>query len=168
VVRIAAGRRRLTRCWTGAAEGSLLSFYQCDAAARSTRSLDVLNRTTMKAEIRKPEEKPSATECPKQFCFFWVEKGARFADGLYDSLQEAINHAVFVQDDFCRCTFGVCNRLALKNAERDWYEPNEVELAKAGLPWFYFIPTPEKLDGESQEEYIQGSELLWGVEHWRR
>jgi hypothetical protein len=98
----------------------------------------------MNSEQRKPEEKPNPTECPKQFCFHWAEKGSRLAEGFYCSLDEALNHMAFVQDDFCACTFGLCIRLDSINGDKDWYEPNEPELERASLPWFYFIPAHTK------------------------
>jgi|SRR5688572_17544129 len=122
----------------------------------------------MEAEERKPKEKPSPAECPRRFCFFWLEKGSRFAEGLYDSLQKAIKHAAFMQDDLCGCTFGVCKRLDPVNGKKDWHEPNDLELEKAGLPLFYFIAAPESVDIESREEYIRDSETLWGEEHWKK
>jgi hypothetical protein len=69
----------------------------------------------------------------------------------------------FVQDDHCGCSFGVCIRLDPINGNNDWYEPNEVKLEKAGLPWFYFIPGPENLVDEERDKYVQESERLWGI-----
>ena len=122
----------------------------------------------MNAGMRKTEEKPDQTQCPSQYCYIWAEKGSRLADGLYDNLEDALKDAAFVQDDLCGCTFGVCKRLDPINGDRDWYEPNEYKLTEAGLPWFYFISTPESVDIEMREEYIRDSERLWGTEHWRK
>src|SRR5262245_52812435 len=122
----------------------------------------------MRAEGRNQTEKPSPTECPKEFCFFWVKRGSRFAKGLDNDLEEALNHAALMQGDQCGCSFGICRRLDPINGNKDWYEPNEVKLEEAGLPWFYFISGPEKLVAELRDKYIRESELLWGIKHWEK
>jgi hypothetical protein len=96
----------------------------------------------MEEERRKQTEIPSPTECPGKFCFFWLERGSRFAKGLYNDLDEALNHTAIVQDNQCGCSFGICRRLDPGSSNKDWYEPNEVRLEEAGLPWFYFISSP--------------------------
>jgi hypothetical protein len=122
----------------------------------------------MQAEGRKQIEKPNPAECPRHFCFLWIERGSRVAEGLYNSIDEALNHVAFVQDDQCGCSFGVCSRLDPINGSNDWYEPNEMKLEKAGLPWFYFIPGPENLVDEERDKYVQESERLWGIKHWEQ
>ena len=88
----------------------------------------------------KIEEKPPASECPREFCFLW------------DTSEEA-----------CGSPFGLCRRLDAGHGERDFYEPHEPNLERAGLPWFYFIPDGEKLVAELRDEYERESQKLWGV-----
>jgi hypothetical protein len=83
-------------------------------------------------------EKPSALACPHGFCFLWD----------YSKSQ-------------CGKTFGLCIREDASHSQKDWYEPNEPELEKAGLPWFYFIPNKEKLVEDLKEEYEVESRKLW-------
>ncbi len=87
----------------------------------------------------KVEEKPPALECPREFCFLW------------DNSEEA-----------CGCPFGLCKRLDAENGERDFYEPHEPNLERAGLPWFYFIADVEKVVAELREKYNRESQKLWG------
>ncbi len=67
----------------------------------------------------------------------------------------------------CRCPCGLCTRLDAEQGDHDWYEPHEPNLRQAGLPWFYFIPTPAKLVPDLRTSYIEESEALWGEEHWQ-
>ena len=65
----------------------------------------------------------------------------------------------------CSCTSGVCTRLDPVAGGRDWYEPCGPDLERDGLPWFYFIPSADKLAAEFRERYLQESRALWGGEH---
>ena len=94
-----------------------------------------------------PREKPDAAQCPQCFCFFWGASEPRAAPR-------------------CLCSHGVCTRLDHARGDHDWYEPHESELEEAGLPWFYFVPSPEILVGELRDDYIAESQVLWGEKHW--
>ena len=83
-------------------------------------------------------EKPSALKCPHEFCFLWGNTKGQ-----------------------CRRTFGLCIREDAISSQKDWYEPSEPELEKAGLPWFYFIANKENLIDELKEEYEMESQELW-------
>jgi hypothetical protein len=110
--------------------------------------------------------KPPATTCPQHYCFFWREAGDWTSPGLYLNLEEALQNLQPVQRIGCGCSFGRCTRLEPVNGDHDWYEPAEPILEQDGLPWFYFIPSPDKL-AELREKYIVESEALWGKEHWK-
>jgi len=99
-----------------------------------------------------PREKPPSDVCPKDFCFFWSKRGARIdlAGRLFESLEDALEvlateTPVVRFSAGCRCVFGTCSRAVPAPGNRDWYEPHEPALKKAGLPWFYFIPSADKL-----------------------
>ncbi|HVK16522.1 MAG TPA: hypothetical protein VM533_06205 [Fimbriiglobus sp.] len=83
----------------------------------------------------------------------------------YQSFDEAIVRC----DDWvefprggCACGFGVCTRLDPVAGDHDWYEPCEPALERDGLPWFYFIPSVDKLAPEFHEQYLRESQALWG------
>jgi hypothetical protein len=85
----------------------------------------------------------------------------------YGSFEEAIAR----RDDWvefphggCSCTCGLCTRLDPVAGDRDWYEPCEPALEGDGLPWFYFIPSVQKLTPEFHERFLQVSRALWGNE----
>lgn len=113
-----------------------------------------------------PQEKPPAGICPQKYCFFWKEKDSWSAPGLYENLQEALQNAQLISEGQCGCSWGICLRLNPLASERDLYEPHEPFLEYDGLPWFYFIPHPSTLRGESRQKYILESEKLWGKKHW--
>ncbi|MCX7923119.1 MAG: hypothetical protein N3B21_14075 [Clostridia bacterium] len=94
-------------------------------------------RNSVKWNIYK---KPDENKCPESFCFLWS-----------------------VSEEKCDRAFGKCKREDATNSNRDFYEPCEAELEKFGLPWFYFIPSEEKLVEERREEYRRESKKLWGV-----
>ena len=110
--------------------------------------------------------KPPALLCPQRYCFFWSEAGEWAADGLYASLDEALERSEPVAQSGCRCSFGLCLRADAANGVRDYYEPHEPRLEESGLPWFYFITTPRNLVDDLKEVYIRDSERLWGARHW--
>ncbi|KAB8142989.1 hypothetical protein F8S13_12165 [Chloroflexia bacterium SDU3-3] len=110
-------------------------------------------------------KKPSSTICPQIYCFHWRAAGGWVAEGLYPNLQVAYQAQEFVATSRCGCHFGHCARLGVLG-DCDWYEPDELQLAQDGLPWFYFIPNPQMLPEEMRDEYIRASELLWGTLHW--
>lgn len=64
----------------------------------------------------------------------------------------------------CSCSFGLCTRLDPIAGDHDWYEPCEPALDRDGLPWFYFIPSADKVGAEFRERYLRESEELWGKE----
>jgi hypothetical protein len=94
-------------------------------------------------------EKPDFKICPKRLCFFWSEKDKN--KGISGS---------------CRRTFGICFRENPENSVKDWYEPFEPFLKEEDLPWFYFIPKPDKIIKKFRKRYIEESEKLWEKEHW--
>jgi hypothetical protein len=85
-----------------------------------------------------PNEKPDLTVCPQQFCWFWLEEEELFASSLHSSVDEAWENLQVVEKVGCGCAFGPCRRETGNPGHEDWYEPCEPELAKHGLPWFYF------------------------------
>lgn len=86
--------------------------------------------------------KPDPMQCPGRFCF-----NGHPTRG-------------------CMNPFGSCSREHSFGGDTDWYEPCEPELCKAGLPWFYYIPSTKTLRRDFHEEYIRESEALWGEKHW--
>ncbi len=39
---------------------------------------------------------------------------------------------------------------------------HQLRLERHGLPWFYFIPSPDKVVEERREQYIREAKRLWG------
>ena len=110
--------------------------------------------------------KPPALLCPQRYCFFWTEAGARAANGLYASLDEALKRLEPVAQSDYRCRHGLCLRADAANGNGDYYEPHEPRLDESGLPWFYFITTPMNVIDDLKEIYIRDPERLWGARHW--
>lgn len=112
-------------------------------------------------------QKPPADFCPGRYCFLWVPPGgaADLSGRTYSSFQEAITRRAdwteFPQGG-CGCRFGVCTRLDPVAGDHDWYEPFEPALERDGLPWFYFIPSTDKLAPKFHERYLRESQALWG------
>lgn len=113
--------------------------------------------------------KPPADFCPGRYCFMWVPPGgpADMSGRSYDSFQEAVTR----RDDWvefpqggCSCSIGLCTRIDPFGGDRDWYEPCEPALERDGLPWFYFIPSIDKLAPEFHERYLRESQALWDRE----
>ena len=105
-----------------------------------------------------PAEKPDATVCPHEFCFFWRRANWNEMVPAYVRL--------YATEGECMCEFGTCTRLDPEHGDRDWYEPDEPDLQEAGLPWFYFIASPNSLAPQLKEKYTAESEAVWGKEHW--
>ena len=85
----------------------------------------------------------------------------------YRSVQEALTRSdgwVRFPRGGCSCSSGLCTRLEPVAGNRDWYEPFEPELERDGLPWFYFIASPNELVRDSRERYLRESRELWGEE----
>ncbi len=114
----------------------------------------------------KPTEKPDATQCPGRFCWHWLSEGDLFAPGLHANHEEGLRRLQPIGAAHCGCSFGICRRSAPGRGGRDRYEPDEPELERAGLPWFYFLPSPDKIVDELRDRYIAESEALWGEKHW--
>jgi hypothetical protein len=76
-------------------------------------------------------------ECPKHFCFNFIEAGMYFSSGIFNSLDEALESAnvVALQD---RCSWSGCRRWTRNASDSDFYEPYEPELDKAGLAHDHF------------------------------
>src|ERR1043165_9978148 len=87
--------------------------------------------------------RPPANTCPQEFCFHWVVPGGKASPpgrkygSSLEALQDSPNWPVWPEGG-CACGLGVCTRLDPVNGDRDYYEPHEVSLERAGLPRFYF------------------------------
>lgn len=96
----------------------------------------------------------SKNECPNEYCSFWRKAGNQADYGVYLNLEEALKNLELVEQSHCGCSFGICKR----NEEctdlnaLDYYEPQEVQLEKDGLPWFYFMD-PNKLKVKDKKNY---------------
>lgn len=113
--------------------------------------------------------KPPADFCPGRYCFFWVPPGgiADMSGHIYRSLAEAMRRSDGLVDfplGGCACSFGLCTRLDPIAGDHDWYEPCEPALKNDGLPWFYFVPSVERLEPKLHEQYLRESQELWGDE----
>ncbi len=111
--------------------------------------------------------RPPADFCPGRYCFQWVPPGgaADMSGRTYRSFREAIARRdgwVDFPQGGCGCGVGLCTRLDPVDGDSDWYEPCELALERDGLPWFYFIPSVEKLAPEFHERYLGESQALWG------
>ena len=56
----------------------------------------------------------------------------------------------------------ICRRLDVARGTGDYYEPHELRLEEAGLPWFYFFPNADTIVDEMKDDYARGSKELWG------
>ena len=90
----------------------------------------------MKNEDYPPQ--PDLTICPKHFCFFWNEEGDYVAKGLHKNVEEAMGKMIRVTRNHCGFSYGQCVRNEDLRGDKDYYEPCEPRLEKAGLPDFYF------------------------------
>jgi hypothetical protein len=75
-------------------------------------------------------------------------------------LEDSVNWAMW-PDGGCACPFGRCTRLDAVTGDADFYESHGLNLARTGLPWFYFN-TLENLQDEFHEQFLRESEQLWG------
>lgn len=73
---------------------------------------------------------PEEIRCPRQHCFFWLEKGDLYAGGLHKSLEAALEQLETTTESRCECSAGVCirdERLPLSEKDpgvyKDFYEP---------------------------------------------
>ena len=64
---------------------------------------------------------PSKHVCPETFCFFWREDKCDEAYRAFDRRTDCVRRPSCLPD------------------ARDWYEPCEPELDRAGLPHDYFV-----------------------------
>ena len=110
-------------------------------------------------------EKPDPTQCPRAFCFMWHGPSSRFASGAKLPIVVSSASAAPGSDGHCACPFGICTRYNPDVGKRDWYEDHGPHLREAGLPWFYFYPSPDSLVPELRQRYIEESEALWGTNH---
>jgi len=100
-----------------------------------------------------PNQQPDLSICPQHFCFFWDEKGDLKAPGFYKSPEEALNHFVKITKSQCGFQYGCCSRNKAVNGIKDFYEPCEPRLEKAGLPDFYFNPPEWHQSAEKKPIY---------------
>ncbi len=97
----------------------------------------------------KSHQQPDITVCPENFCFFWEEEGDQVARGMHESVEKAMSQLVRVNKRQCGFHYGLCVRNKQVVGVKDFYEPCEPHLRKAGLPDFYFddpqkYQSPEK------------------------
>lgn len=85
-----------------------------------------------------PSQQPDLTVCPENFCFFWEEEGDYVARGMHESPEKAMEKLVRVNKRQCGFHYGLCVRNKQVAGVKDFYEPCEPRLRKAGLPDFYF------------------------------
>lgn len=111
-------------------------------------------------------QKPPADICPGRYCFMWMPvSGATSPDGTFLPSRGATSRRAEgndFPDGNCGCEFGVCTRLDPVHGDHDWYETDDPNLRRDGLPWFYFIPSAEHLVPEFREQYLRESHALWG------
>src|SRR5947208_7785331 len=106
--------------------------------------------------------KPPADICPQEYCFMWVapDYAADMSGRVYSSMKESLNNRsawVTFPSGGCGCSFGICTRMDPINGNRDWYEPCGPALERDGLPWYYFIPSPEGLRPARRAQYLRES-----------
>ena len=106
------------------------------------------------------KQKPDPAVCPCQFCFFWSAANGK-------QRGRSVEERLYTTEGKCWCDFGICIRLNPEEGDRDWYSTDNPDLEEAGLPWFYFIPSPDSLVPHARDKYIADSEALWGREHWK-
>lgn len=61
---------------------------------------------------------------------------------VFSDIKKAIkvaDRAKPAKDGYCGCAFGDCIRTKNKSTNKDWYEPNEPELERNGLPLDYYL-----------------------------
>jgi len=98
-----------------------------------------------------PHQQPDLSICPQHFCFFWDAEGDLKASGFYKSPEEASKNFVKITKSQCGFQYGCCSRNKAENGTKDFYEPCEPALKKAGLPDFYFSPPAwERSAGEKE------------------
>lgn len=92
--------------------------------------------------------------CPEKFCFLWHEKGIYIAKGVCLNLEDSFQDLEYVDNSHCGCPFGICKRNKDCNDTnaKDFYEPNEIELRKLGLSWFYYMDS-NHLNNEDKKKY---------------
>ncbi len=111
-------------------------------------------------------KRPPPDVCPRQYCFHWVVPGGkaappgrRYASSL-EALKDSVNWSVWPEGG-CACSLGRCTRLDTATGDADFYEAHDLNLERAGLPWFYFA-TVENLRPEFHEQFLREAEELWG------
>ncbi len=86
---------------------------------------------------------PDYTICPKQFCFFWQDEGDYIAPGFYPNVEEALQHLTLITKSGCGFRYGKCRRDTVdqepNQVYKDFYEPCEPALDKAGLAHMHFV-----------------------------
>jgi hypothetical protein len=80
-------------------------------------------------------------QCPKKYCFHWVEEGDIHLPFVLSDIKKAVkiaNKAIPAKEGYCGCSFGSCIRNSNDSTNNDWYEPHELELENDGLPLDHF------------------------------
>ncbi|PGZ86724.1 hypothetical protein [Bacillus sp. AFS029533] len=80
-------------------------------------------------------------QCPKKYCFHWVGEGDIHLPFVFSDIKKAMkitNKAKSAKEGYCGCSFGSCIRKSNNLTHKDWYEPNEPEIEKDGLPLDHF------------------------------
>jgi hypothetical protein len=115
-----------------------------------------------------PNEKPPPDVCPEEFCFHYAPGGfiVDLTGNRYRNREEALK-AIFVvgtqfEEAGCACYFGRCLRDPRGGGEKDYYEPHEPNLRRAGLPKIYFISSEQHIHEKYREEYRREAVKLWG------
>ena len=80
--------------------------------------------------------------CPKDFCFNFRPAGTRYAEGCFDTLDDAINGCTKIATkDECG-EASPCFRETKCLKDNDLYEPCEPHLERAGLSHYHFVRNP--------------------------
>jgi hypothetical protein len=116
-------------------------------------------------------KRPHPDICPREYCYHWVVPGGKASPPgrRYASRDEALKDSVnwpAWPEGGCACPFGRCTRLDPAAGDADFYFSHAENLARAGLPWFFFV-TLEILRPEFHERFLRESRELWDSEDQR-
>lgn len=86
-------------------------------------------------------------KCPRRYRFMFQEAGTRSAPGFYDSFEDALRGAnVVALRDRCGCWLERCRRWTKDGNDKDWYEPHEPNLDRAGFSHERFMTAEQISD----------------------